>query len=162
MRTLNYESGQSLFELVVAVAISAMVIVVLVSLATVSIRNSSFSNNKARAATYTQEAAEWLRGQRDSDISTFITSVGLATDPNKRCLNVFPTTVAFLTIAPCGSGTTIAGTPFQRYVVFSINTYSVNGQNKEVMTADITVFWSDAQGLHEVTNATNFSDWRQR
>jgi len=156
------QTGQSLFELVVAIAISALIIVAMVSLAVNSIQNSSFSKNKARAATYAQEATEWLRGQRDSDINAFTVNVEAATDPNKRCLNNLPLTIASLTIAPCASGATITETPFQRYVVFIINHYVVNGQTKDVMTADITVSWTDAAGLHQVTSATNFSDWRQR
>jgi Tfp pilus assembly protein PilW len=55
----NYERGQSMFELVVAIAISALVIVTIVSLTTISIRNSNFSKNKSLASTYAQQATEY-------------------------------------------------------------------------------------------------------
>jgi type II secretory pathway pseudopilin PulG len=146
----TWERGQSLFELVVAIAISALIIVAMVSLAVNSIQNSSFSKNKARAATYAQEATEWLRGQRDTNTDAFIihiTNLG----GNKMCLNSLSWTVG-----TCGT-VKITDTPFQRDVVFSF------GPDAEtVIAADITVSWTDAAGLHQVTSATNFSDWRQR
>jgi len=46
---MKSQSGQSLFELVVAIAISALIIVAMVSLAVNSIQNSNFAKNKALA-----------------------------------------------------------------------------------------------------------------
>ena len=69
---MKSQSGQSLFELVVAIAISALIIVAMVSLAVNSIQNSNFAKNKALASSYAQEAMEWLRGQRDSGVDAFI------------------------------------------------------------------------------------------
>jgi len=149
---MNLQKGQSMFELVVAIAICALIIVAIVSLTTNSIRNSSYSKNKALAATYAQQATEWLRGQRDSGIDAFITNVLAKTD-SARCLN----DLSWITIASCPSGSTITGTPFQRDVIFTIG-----GDAETVMYADIKISWSDSAGLHQITSATSFSDWRQR
>jgi len=144
--------GQSLFELVLAIAISALIIVAIVSLATLSIRNSSFSKNKALAATYAQEATEWLRGQRDSDIDAFILH---ATTPS--CLQDLGWTHP--AVNPASDCTDrISGTTFNRWVTFD---ETVQG-GKTIVEADVVVSWMDSQGVHEVKNATNFSDWRQR
>lgn len=151
------EKGQSLFELVVAIAISALMVVAMVSLAVNSIQNSNFSKNKARAATYAQQATEWLRGQRDNNIETFITEVEKATDPNERCFNSLPATISSLSLFPCASNESIDGTPFQRYVIFSFG-----NDSKTVITADVTVTWTDSGGAHEAASVTSFSDWRQR
>ena len=67
----NNERGQSLFEVVIALGISAIVIIALVSLVSNSIQNANFSRDKTLAANYVQEMIEWLRNQRDTDIVTF-------------------------------------------------------------------------------------------
>ncbi len=142
--------GQSLFEAIVALAISALIIVAVVSLVSNSIRNASFSRNKTLASRYAQQATEWLRGQRDSDITTFSSDALTPT----WCINNLSWTQA----GHCGSGDFITNTIFGREVSFVLN--SVNG--KDVIEADIIVFWTDSQGYHEVRSATNFADWRQR
>ena len=63
----NLQKGQSLFEAVVALAISALIIVAVVALVASSIRNASFSRNVTLASRYAQQATEWLRGQRDAN-----------------------------------------------------------------------------------------------
>lgn len=145
------EAGQSLFELVVAIAISALIIVAIVSLTTNSIQNSNFSKNKALAATYAQQATEWLRGQRDSDINTFVT----ASQTSAWCLqNLAFTIPAANPAANCTDK--ITGTPFSRWVTFPPDLQA------GVIEADIVVSWTDSQGIHEVINATNFADIRQK
>ena len=110
--TFGYQRGQSLFELVVAIAISALIVVAMVSLATNSIKNSQFSKNKALASSYAQQATEWLRGERDSDFVAFKNNVELSMYPSKRCLNNL-----VWTINQCGSEI-MDGTPFKREVIF--------------------------------------------
>lgn len=143
----NYK-GQSLFEVVVALAISSLVIVALVSLVSNSIRNATFSKNKSLASTYAQEASEWLRGQRDSDINNFITK----TLTPEWCLNQLNWTK----VGVCTDK--IAGTNFVRSGSFDTNV--INGKN--IVTATITVTWTDSQGTHSIENVTDYSDWRER
>ena len=151
---MNLQKGQSMFELVVAIAICALIIVAIVSLTTVSINNSSYSKNKALASTYAQQATEWLRGQRDTNIDTFI---GNATAAPARCLQDLDFTRPAVNPAVDCTGK-IMDTPFVRWVSFNT---SLQG-GKTVVEADITVSWADSQGTHTVRSATNFSDWRQR
>ena len=163
-RTFNYQGGQSLFELVVAIAISALIIVALVSLATNSIRSSSYSNNKARAATYAQQATEWLRGERDKTVIDINGNAVNGMDNLKKKAASFPVYCLQDLSWDYGNGNTsgctvkINGTIFYRWVTLS--TSLPNG--KTVIEADVVVSWTDSQGFHEVTSATNFSDWRQR
>ena len=142
--------GQSLFEVVVALAISALIIIALVSLVSNSIRNANFSKNKTLAGVYVQEATEWLRGQRDNDIDTFSTNVLTS----QWCLQDLSWGIP----GSCEDDATIAGTPFIREVNFTIT--SVSG--KTMIETNIVVSWTDSQGLHNVSSTTNFSDWRQR
>jgi type II secretory pathway pseudopilin PulG len=140
------EKGQSLFELMVAIAISALVIVVIVSLTVNSIQSSNFSKNKTLASTYSQQASEWLRGQRDSNTATFFANVQSA--GGDMCLNTLTWTVG-----ACANHATIPGTPFTRKVTFDTTVANI-------VTADVMVSWSDSQGFHEVKDATNLADLR--
>ena len=142
--------GQSLFEVVVALAISALIIVALVSLVSNSIRNATFSRNKNQAASLAQAATEWLRAQRDSDIATFMTNI----QTPSWCFKDLAWTVN----GPCGATDNVPDTIFLRQVNFA----STVSAGKTIVEADVVVSWTDSQGLHEVTSATNFTDWRQR
>lgn len=143
-------NGQSLFEVVVAIAMSALIIVTIVSLVTNSLRNANFAKNNAQASTYAVQAIEWLRTERDTDIVTFAANVQIP----EWCFQDLSWTIS----GACGTSNEIAGTTFLRNGTFSTSVIS----GKTVYVADITVSWTDAQGIHQVTNSTDFTDWRQR
>src|SRR3989304_3557712 len=63
--------GQSFFEVVLALALVSIILIALVTLATISVRSATFSRNKNLATRFSQEAIEWLRGQRDTGWSDF-------------------------------------------------------------------------------------------
>lgn len=138
-------SGQSLFEVVVALAVVTLIIIALVALASTSIRNVDFSKNKTLATRYSQEAIEWLRGERDFDFDAFYQKALTPT----WCMD----TLVLDDIGQCDTTEVIAGTIFRREAAFSI----INSANVE---AEVNVYWEDAQGLHEVKTVTNFTDWR--
>lgn len=136
----RFYTGQSLFEVVVAVAIAALILVALASLAATSVSNSNFSNNNALATKYAQEAIEWLREQRDEDWSNIPTS-------GTECLGTSPIT----SFGGCG---TIPDTVFTRTVQFS-----AEGDTTKVVT--VIVAWDDSQGHHEVKSTTKFTNWNR-
>lgn len=61
------EKGQTLMELVVVVAISAIVVGALVFATIASLRNAQFSKNQAQATKLAQEGIEWVRLGRNKD-----------------------------------------------------------------------------------------------
>jgi Tfp pilus assembly protein PilV len=155
LQITNLGKGQSLFEVVVAVAISALIIVAIVSLAINSIQNSDYSRNKTLASTYSQQATEWLRGQRDSGPDAFFSTHTIVPAPGGYCLPALTwTQLVADTVHECNAK--IPGTVFTRWVTFNRNVQ--NG--KMVVETDVTVSWSDSQGVHEITDATNLSDSR--
>lgn len=145
----HYEKGQSLFEVVLSLAVITLIIVTLIVLASNSIRNANFSRNKTLATRKVQEAQEWLRGQRDEDFDAFATRALT----NQYCLPTLSWTGA--TIGSCGSDDYISGTILRREVFFN----TVSADNIEVQ---IVVYWEDAQGVHEVRSITNLTDWRSQ
>ena len=159
-RTFNSHvqiAGQSLFELVIAIGMSALVIVVLVSLTGSALQNAAFSKNTTLAGRYAEETAEWLRNQRDSDTTTFLSNVSSQPYEVARCFN----NLNWASIGPCGSDDKISNL-FVRQVVFRSRDAVVDGETKNIIEADISVSWTDSKGMHQITNDTYFSDWRQR
>ena len=153
LQIYKYSNGQSLFEVVVALAISTLVVIAVVSLAALSIRNTDFSKNKTLASKYAQEATEWLRGQRDSDFEVFYSNT--IPSPRTWCFK----TLDFNQAGVCGASSMIGETVFYREVEFT-NGLTSGGQTS--IRARVSVYWTDAQGSHEVINSTDFTDWRQR
>lgn len=145
----NHQKGQSLFEVVVAIAISAIIIVALVSLTTNSIRNATYSRNNTLASRHVQDVVEWLRGQRDNNSPVFAEKILTPV----WCFDE----IGWIQSGVCQSGDVIPGTTFTRQVEFT-----PPGAGSSVTTANIRVSWEDSQGFHEVVSTTNFSDWRQR
>jgi type II secretory pathway pseudopilin PulG len=155
MKKLN--KGQSLFELVVAIGISALVIVVLVSLVSSALQNAAFAKNQTLSVRYAQEASEWLRGQRDTDTNAFVTNVSAYPYETARCFN----SLNWTSVGPCGVNDKISDL-FTRQISFNSTSVVIDGETKNIIEADITVSWTDSKGIHQVTNSTNLSDWRQR
>ena len=149
MRKKVSEKGQSLFEVVVAVGVFAVVIAAIVGLATSSIRNTTFSRNNALATRYSQEAVEWLRTQRDTDWVNFHTNASAV--PPTYCLK----DLSWADIDDCDPSDSIPETTLFRQVDFSDVTDTS-------VTATIVTSWSDSQGTHQVEISTEFTDWRSR
>jgi type II secretory pathway pseudopilin PulG len=151
------EKGQSLFEVVVAVGISAMILIAVASLAAGSVRNSSFSRNNAQATKFAQEEIEWLRGQRDAGWDGFIGNIA-----SGGCFGSFS-----------WGGSCVINTTFTRSASFVCSFLNINlppptvvscgvgGPNINIVDATVIVSWSDAQGSHQVQSTTRFTDWRR-
>jgi hypothetical protein len=60
----------------------------------------------------------------------------------------------------CLNNEYITNTFFYREVIFTPGSVTVNGVEKYYMDVLVKVYWTDAQGTHEVTSTTRFSDWR--
>lgn len=143
----DFEKGQSLFEVVVAVAMSALIVTAVVSVAVNSIQNSSFSRNKTLAASYVEDTNEWLRKERDASLSTFTTHVST----QYWCFK----TLAWSTSGKCGSTAYISDTHFLRQTTFTVTTLGSTGKN--VVQIDTTVSWQDSKGLHDITGSSELS-----
>lgn len=147
---MNRQKGQSLFEVVFAIGMSALIIITIVVLAGNSVSNSTFSKNKTLAGRFVQEATELLRGERDTNWDNFYSD---AATP-KWCLPSSNWSSA-LPRACNATDTITSNSNFKREVEFN----RVDSGNVE---AKIRVFWQDGRGLHEVSSVTNFTDWRRQ
>ncbi len=142
------KKGQSFIELIAALLIVSFVLVALVTLVTKSIANTTFSRNKALATSYTQEAMEWLRGERDKDWGIFY-----AKTSNSWCAVSLNWSTQGSHSGACATGDTIASTPFQRNIAFTRT-------NASTINATVTVSWSDGIGTHQSVSTTTFTNWK--
>lgn len=142
--------GQSLFEVILTVAIITLIITGVVSLAVNSLQNAVYSRNKTRSSRYVQEAVEWLRRERDTDFTLFKSR----SETPVWCLN----SLSWNNLGTCGADEKISGTPFKRELNFITSLKS----GKIIIEASVVVSWEDSRGLHEVKSITYFTDWREK
>ncbi len=138
--------GQSLFEVIIAVGVTSIVLVAIINTAIVSVRNTSYSRNKTLAARHIQEANEWLRGERDASWDSFSAH---ATISPSWCLS----TLDWAKARSCTETDNIVGTPFERELILTII-------STQQISTQVKVYWNDSQGYHEVKSATYLTDWR--
>jgi len=151
-------SGQSLFEIVVAIAIIALITVAIVGLATISVRNSSFSEEKTSANFYTQEVVEWLRQYRDEQGWVVFSQKVLPGVPLEGQVWCFPTVSdsdwdSNTTPDNCDSEAYIDGTKYLREVTL------IDGDEVDTIDVDVSVYWEDSRGIHNASISTIFSKW---
>lgn len=148
--------GQSLFEVVFAIAIAAILVVGVVALAATSVRNSASARNDSLAKNYAEEAGEWLREERDKDWSSFRDRAKSA----KWCFK----DLSWSKNSACASNDYL-GSIFIRNATFSCfitNPPATDCSNTSVnlIEATIVVSWRDTQGAHEVRTVTRLANWR--
>lgn len=148
----KYILGQSLFEVVVSIAISALIVTAIVALAVNSIQNSSFSRDKTIATSYIQETMEWLKMERDQDLAVFRAKATFMPDSDvKYCLSSLswpsnPST--------CSQSQMITNTKFFREVIFPACNGTCDPNVTEIM---VNVYWQDSKGLRQVSSSTKLS-----
>lgn len=134
------KTGQSLVELVVAVSISALIIVALLIGAVVGVRNVQFSRNQSRAMELNREASEWLRTERKLGWSQ-LWAWG-STSGTTYCFE----DLNFNKSGDCGNDDLI-DSKFRRQGVLK-----QSGSDKLEIT--ITTSWQDPMGEHNETITT--------
>lgn len=145
LRVRHTQSGQTVFELVVVLAIVGLLITGIVSVVTLSVRNSSFSRDQSASSRYSQEALEWVRQERDKSWSTFQSKSG-----QTYCMKQ----LSWSSASTCGSSDTIADTPFLR-------TVTLENQDANSVLVEVVVSWQDSQGSHQSRLSTVLTDWNK-
>jgi len=149
---LFYNSGQSLFELLGAIAVIGIILIAIVGLSTKSISNSTSSRNSTQASRLSQEALEWLRIERDTDWNTFVAH-GSANGAT-ICLDALD----WGNLGTCGTNEFISNTQFKRQVVLTYNP-SVDPNSLE---ADITTTWASGANISVSKSTTLLTNWKNK
>lgn len=148
---MSIKKGQSLFEVIFAVAVVSIIMVSVVSLSKRMVSSSDFSKNNALANKYVLEATEWVRQERDTDWITFYNRA--AGNPT-RCLQ----NLSWGGGPPCGN---ITGTNnFTRQVsLLRVDLDGDAANGNESVEAEVIVNWQDGKGMHQVKNISRYTNW---
>lgn len=161
MSNSRFQRGQSMLELIIALAVSVIIITAVVVAASNSVRNSTYSKNNAASTRYAQEGMEWLRSQRDQSWTTFSgkASAGSGTD---WCIQ----TLSWPGInGVCSSSQTIANTSYLRQVNLKLKDYAPPGAPdgiNDTVEATLTVKWTEGTLSHDITLTTQFTNWKTK
>ena len=149
--------GFTIVEVLVAVAVVAMVMTAVVSGVSFSVKNTRFARDQALAVRYTQEALEWIRQVRDeSGWRTFTNELGNDGNPVSYCLMSIPATFAeFVALVNglCQAGEVIGGTIYTRQM-------SLDLTGSEA-TAEVSVTWDEGGQTKEVLQRSTLYDWQK-
>lgn len=132
MRKKNNNIGQSLIEVVAAIAVISVGILAIVKVTTKSVSNTTFARNRAIATKYAQESLEKVREYRDKNSWVIFT-------------------------ANCGSAAAL-GLP-EVLSPFTRTTYSCtgSGDSRDIL---VIVSWTDASGSHQSRMNTSLTAWK--
>ena len=151
---MSNNKGQSLFEVIVALGVTGLVLLALVAVATISIRNSTFSKNITLATRHSQEAIEWLRAEKTSDWISFANHVNAS---SHYCLPSL--TWSYPVSSNCPVSQVIPSTIFIRRADFSGPSDSNGDGRGDTVTAIVSTSWTDSKGLHDARSSTIFTSW---
>lgn len=158
---MKFLRGQSLFEVVGALAVISLLIVGLINITTTSVRNTTFSRNNSVANGHAQQLSEWLRGQRDTNWVSF--KANAEANGGIYCFD----NLNWSNSGVCGTSEVILGTTFKRSAVFtcfqggaaSAASALCSSALVNIIQANITVTWTDGQGDHNVNLTTQLTNW---
>lgn len=147
MITNKRKRGQSILELIVALLLVSIALTAVVGLITKGISNTTFNRNKTLANSYSSEALEWLRSERDSNWRNFLAKS--SAPGSKWCLP----DLSWNNTGTCSATNFVSNTQFTR----EINLVRVNAST---INATVTVSWTDSQGTHNSQSTTEFTNWK--
>jgi Tfp pilus assembly protein PilV len=141
--------GQSLIEVVVAVGVMSLLLVSLLSLISLSIKNSRLAKDRTLAVQLAQEGVELMRAYRDYSWSEFNAAVG-----NVYVLPLNWTVEDGLSTPGCDETDFIIDAFFSRCVELSSG--GIDG-----VEAGVTVSWQEGTQLKQTVQTTRLSLWER-
>jgi len=133
-----------------AVFITAVTLVALLSLVGSSVSNSTFSRDRSEAVRYTTEVSEWIRTERDTDWN-LLASRASATG-STYCVSSLSWDIQNV----CRDIDLIANTKFTRELTLFYDA----GSDPNLIEASIITRWSDSGGAHESRTVSQYTNWR--
>jgi len=146
-----YHLGQSILEVILALAILAVIITGIVSLTSTSVNTSTYSKNVSQANRYADEVIEYIRKEKEFSGWSDFTSDIITAYGGIWCMSDLTLTINEA-CDPLDSNHFISGTIFQRTLTAtSVNSNSIN--------IDVQVSWTDDKGTHTTKSSTTVSNW---
>jgi Tfp pilus assembly protein PilV len=137
------QSGQSLIEVLTALAVVLLVIIALIRATTTSMKGSDFAKTQSSATSYGQEAIEWIRAERDKNWDNLADGT--------YCLKSSPIE-SWPSQGDCGDEDYLEGTKFKRRATLT--------KEGEKVKIEVIVGWQDSSGDHQSQLSTYLTNWR--
>ena len=148
-RIINKNSGQTLFEVLVALGITVITIVALVKVSTISVGNASFARKQSQATQYAKRGMEYLRKLTVEKKWTDFTTLYLCTENSLVPLIIITDTSFSISNECCVDKFDSIGT--------CIND-DCTGASPSCW-AKVTVSWQDSHGIHSSELVTQFAKY---
>lgn len=151
------QNGSSMLELILALAVSLVIVTTIASVVTVSLRNSLFAKKQSEATRFAQEGMEWLRASKETDWDVFYgkSSAG----GTSYCINSIPP--PWPATGACTGTSFIANTIYFRELKMTNKDLIPAAPGNESVEAEVTVSWEDGKGRHTTSKlTTQFTDWK--
>lgn len=156
MRTIHVYKGQSLVEVIIALAFAMVIIVALVTVTVQSMKNSTFAKNNAQATKFAQEGMEWVREKRDSTTwNDFSSSSG------SYCINFLPDVWTGLNLGFCPSAAYL-NKIFQRTLTLATPSDKCNNDSNQVAVTIVVEWESSDTKTHGSTLTSCFTNWQNK
>jgi len=146
------EKGQSLFEIIIAIAVIAVALTAILGLGTQALGNSSTSQKRTQATRATAQAMEWIRAERDTSWDEFVEQYA-STSGEVWCLDSVQ--LGWNNKGPCGPGEILDDT-FRREA-----TLTVRSGDDRVVEVEVVTLWEDRGETLRVRTDTALTDWRR-
>lgn len=165
MSSPTEESGQSLVEVLVVLALSMVVMVALIIVIVVGLKNAQFAQNQARATKYAQEAVEQIKTIRDRngrvnfipEKTEFRDLWGIYMTGENSCADALGSPAGcYFTLGNDSSldvttygGSQSVGEGFSRQIIFEDKGSIIPPNYKTEKWVKVLVIWKDSSGSHE-------------
>lgn len=145
--------GQSLFEVIFALAVAALILTGIVALTSTSITSSAYSKNRTQANRYASEAMEYVRVQKEFlGWTVFFNTVKDSGDGSTAGTEIWcMQTLSFSINSTCNLTQVISGTNFARVLTVTGDTNYVD--------LEVKVSWTDEKGSHNITTQSSIGNW---
>lgn len=150
---IESQKGQTLVESLLAVAVSVIVVVALVGVGITSMRTASFGRDQAEAVRLASQALEILRSQRDSNWTTFASTLQLnncSSVTGSCCLN------SSMAIIHYDSSLCLVSNYYD--TSFSYDAASFDPLNLVTITSHVK--FNEGQTQRDVTLTETFTNWK--
>ncbi len=134
--------GQTLIEVLVALATSVVIASAIITLAVYSLNNTQFSKSQSLATQYAQEGMEIVRSIRDNNYTIYTGLFPQAT-VNPYCLPVGNTNLLSITPGACTNTSVVSG--FIREIDLTPGTAPVGACSNSMDKIETTVKWTDGK-----------------
>lgn len=135
--------GQSLLEVIAALAVVLLVVIALVKAVVTAVKSSDYAKKTAQASSYAQEGMENMRAYRDVSWTVFWAA---ADSVNRGLSGSTPS-------GSCPQSTPNLGNTFIRCA-------KLEQVGPDKVKASLTVSWTDSSGTHKSELISHFTKWQ--